>query len=176
MGALLIVSVVVGFVCNAIAPTRSSGFSGILVLPLFFDLAIHISCMGLFMAILIYESESALTTSYSGDLGLPTFGVGSRLLLAAFVCRLVSHPIVFLGFLAACLVLALLPLTLVICCCIGAFSRSSSSSDTTRTYQVDKHNHRPVVFGEIREVHLREGKDGELYARVKRTYFYITTL
>ncbi|KAL5329445.1 hypothetical protein ACEPPN_002957 [Leptodophora sp. 'Broadleaf-Isolate-01'] len=178
LGSLLIVSVLVGCVCMGIAVTRTSGFSETLLLPLILDAALHITCLGLYLSILVYE----VIRNYSGvtmsDTPLTAFvGVGAWLLVAMFGCRVISHPLLTLGFFCLC-GLALLPLFIVIwmlmCCC--------SSDDNTTKYSSTSDElvrNRPqsqFMVAEATEVEIEHRKDGTMYTRMRSSYAMITNL
>jgi len=60
-------------------------------------------------------------------------------MLAAFLCRLLSQPVLLLGFIGLLVFLALLPLLVLIGCCVAcAGDDGSSSSSTTRRYDSDE--------------------------------------
>jgi len=58
-------------------------------------------------------------------------------MLAAFLCRLLSQPVLLLGFVGLLVFLALLPLLVLIGCCVACAGDDGSSSSSTRRYDSD---------------------------------------
>lgn len=48
-----------------------------------------------------------------------SFGLGVWLLAGAFGCRLLSNPILFIGFVALLLAVVLIPIAILLACCCG---------------------------------------------------------
>jgi hypothetical protein len=179
LASLLIVSVMVGCVCMGIAVTRTSGFSETLLLPLLLDAALHITCLGLCLSILVYEVFRNYAGVTMSDTPLTAFvGVGAWLLVAMFGCRVISHPLLTLGFFCLCGLLILGPL----CIAIGMLMCCCSSDDNTTKYSSTSHelvSNRPqsqFMVAETTEVEIEQRKDGTMFTRIKSSYAMITNL
>jgi len=48
-----------------------------------------------------------------------SFGLGAWLLAGAFGCRLLSNPILFIGFVVLLLAVVLIPIAILLACCCG---------------------------------------------------------
>jgi hypothetical protein len=181
LGSILIVSVLVGVGCIGIAVTRTSGFSETLLLPLILDALLHITCLGLYLGILVHEvfanyaGETMSTTPFTAFIG-----VGGWLLIAMFGSRVISHPLLTLGFLCLCGLLILLPVCIVIglilsCCCSD---NDTKTSTTSTSYTVDRcrpQSQFMVAEAQV-EVEIEERKDGTILAKAKSSYTFITNL
>ena len=176
MGALLIVSAMTGFGSMILALTRTSGFSETLLPALFLDAAIGISCLGLYVSILVYEVFKRYPDATIADTTSNTLvGIGTWLLIAMFGARLVSHPVVLISFLSLCFVLLLLPLCIafgiLMACCCGDRSNPSGSG----LHVVHRPSHIVGVIEE-NELEIEHRKDGTILARAKSSVAYFSTL
>ena len=185
LGILLVFSVVIGFITMGSAVTQVSGFCELNLLPLILDVVILLACLGLSLAILVYEIGGNYNAPTAAATTITAFiGIGGWLLLAAFFCRLLSNPILFAGFLLLIAVLVLFPLALVIGCCVGMCRSSSSSSSSSSTYYtprnstalvVSERDRRSVAVVGVEETITGVTADGTYFSSVRKAYAAITT-
>jgi len=129
LGALLLVSVVLSFLLIPAVMTRRNGFSSTLIVPLVFDSLLLLACCTLMVSIYALEiwGLRSYGSSFSGSPGL-----GFWILIAAFVCRLLANPAVFIGYLVVWFMVAFCPIS---CCvaaiCCGSSGGSGSTSNTS---------------------------------------------
>ena len=137
-GALLVCSILVGTVSTVVIMCSKSGFSSSAILLLIFDSAILLAALCLWSSVFFidFSINDGLGDTQPGGYLLQVVGLGSWLMLAAFLCRLLSQPILLLGFVGLLVFLALLPLLVLIGCC--ASSDGSSRGTTTRHYNSDE--------------------------------------
>jgi hypothetical protein len=121
VGALLILSVILGFFLIPLSLLLNSAFSKILLIFLVFDACALFSA--LCMCYSIFRNEVA--GAYAAAPGVDpkywpvSFGLGVWLLASAFVCRLLSNPILFIVFVTILLAAVLLPILFLLTCFCG---------------------------------------------------------
>jgi hypothetical protein len=116
IGALLILSVILSFSFIPLSLFLDSAFSKILLIFLVFDACALFSALCMFYSIFKNEVAGAYTAAPQVD---PkhwpvSFGLGGGLLAIAFVCRLLSNPILFIVFVTILLAAVLLPILFVL--------------------------------------------------------------
>ncbi|KAH8586346.1 hypothetical protein B0O99DRAFT_72994 [Bisporella sp. PMI_857] len=121
VGALLILSVILCFLFIPLSLFLGSGFSGILLIFLIFDACSLFSALCIFYSIFRNEIAGAYaaTPTLDSNSWPVHFGLGAWLLVGAFGCRLLSNPILFIGFVALLLSIILIPIALLLACCGG---------------------------------------------------------
>ncbi|KAF2457350.1 hypothetical protein BDY21DRAFT_23202 [Lineolata rhizophorae] len=181
-GALLIVSIFIGFVTMGASLTQSSGWSTPIFLPLIIDTLVLYACAILSALIFAYElapfspSYAAATANSSGQLIIDIVDVGTWLLVAAIVCRLISNPVLFLGFLLVHAVAIVMPLFIVLFCFSGLVRSGSSTTHSSNPAVPPK---RPAGVTEVcaSETEVEERKDGTTtFTRISSAYVRVTRL
>ncbi|KAF1997310.1 hypothetical protein P154DRAFT_537284 [Amniculicola lignicola CBS 123094] len=177
LGVLLAISVVIGFITIGVAVTQPSGFSEINLLPLILDAILLLISLGLFSAIFILE-----TFAKEPGVSITDFvGVGAWLLLAAFMCRLLSNPVLAVGFLIVVAFLSLFPIA---CClaCVGACCGSLSEDNSRSYYSSDLVTTQPqrddqlMAMAAVQETETTVASDGSYFQRVRTAYAVVTTI
>jgi hypothetical protein len=121
VGALLILSVILGFFFIPLSLLLNSAFSKILLIFLVFDACELFSALCMFYSIFRNEVAGA----YAAAPGIDpkywpvSFGLGVWLLASAFVCRLLSNPILFIVLVTILLAAVLFPILFLLLCFCG---------------------------------------------------------
>jgi len=159
LGGLLVLSVLSTLVCIIVAVFCDSGFANALGVPLLFDMALQLCCLGIYLAMLTYISEhrvgAALGEGAPGASGFPVFGVGTWLLFAMIGCRLVSHPMA----LKTVLGLTFSPLIMVAVFCMSIFFKSAKRLKATPN-QAGGHRQQSQVVPAHDEIDLELQEQG----------------
>lgn len=184
LGILLALSAVIAFITLFTSLLQSSGFSGSNLLPLILDSLILLTCLGLFLAIFVYEIGVNYDTSLPIEVpSIVNFiGVGAWLLVAAFGCRLLSNPVLFLGFWIVVAFLALFPIAFALGClaaCCGS-SSSSTSNSSRPTYSNAVVTTEPqtsdiMAVATVEQSEIEIKADGSYIRRVQRAYAMVTS-
>ena len=96
-------------------------------------------CLWSSVSFIDLPANDGLSDTRPGGYLLQVIGLGSWLMLAPFLCRLLSQPVLLLGFIGLLVFLALLPLLVLIGCCTAcAGDGGSTNSSTTRRYDSDE--------------------------------------
>lgn len=145
--ALLIVSTILNVASLITSVVCGSGFA----LPVFLigliDEVILITCIGIFIGIINHEVGRYIPASVNlGDIDdKAALGIGFWMLLAIFVARVISHPMLFILTIVVCFFIVFLFLVLLFSCCLGESSRDRTTvyikgrvGDIYRTTDTDK--------------------------------------
>lgn len=121
VGALLILSVILSFFIIPLSLFLESAFSKILLIFLVFDACALFSA--LCMCYSIFRNEIAGAYAAAPEIDPKywpiSFGLGTWLLASAFVCRLLSNPILFIVYVTILLGVILLPILFLLICFCG---------------------------------------------------------
>ncbi|KAF2180464.1 hypothetical protein K469DRAFT_592335, partial [Zopfia rhizophila CBS 207.26] len=119
VSALLILSVILSFLFIPLSIVLESAFSRILLIFLLFDACALLSALCMFYS--IFRNEIAPAYEAAPEIKTKdwpvNFGLGAWMLVGAFGCRLLSNPILFIGFVGLLLAVVLLPIALLLMCC-----------------------------------------------------------
>jgi len=138
LGSLLIVSILISFISLALCATRKSGFSDTLLIPLFIDSVVLLACCSLAFTLFMLKIFSVSSDYTSDSTALQaTVGIGFWLLIAAFMCRLLSNPVLLLSYLILGACAAFLPLICCLAMCCSSNKNNSSSNRALTTYNDD---------------------------------------
>ena len=119
--AFLIISTLLNACALVAAVLCGSGFG----LPVFFiglaDEVIMVTCLGIFLGIINHEMGRYIPASVNlGDIDdKAALGVGFWFLVAIFVVRVISHPLLLALTIAICVLIILIPIFLILCCLGG---------------------------------------------------------
>jgi hypothetical protein len=121
VGAILILSIILSFSFIPLSLSLESGFSKILLIFLAFDACALFSALCMIYSIFRNEIAGAYAATPNVDpINWPvSFGLGAWLLAGAFGCRLLSNPILFIGFVVLLLAVVLIPIAILLACCCG---------------------------------------------------------
>ncbi|ORX99950.1 hypothetical protein BCR34DRAFT_606436 [Clohesyomyces aquaticus] len=171
LGALLVISVFIGFISMGIAFTRTSGFSETMLSPLILN-TIILNC-------------GTYTAASNGIMEF--IKVGAWLLVAAFISRLLSSPILLVGFVGLILFLAFLPIAIVgaflAACCCGSSSSSTSSTSYRDTSYRDSNamvSYEPqrgsqmIAMAGVDETQVEIKANGSIFATVRSAHAVVT--
>jgi hypothetical protein len=125
MFALLIISTLLNVSGLVAAVFYGSGFAKPVFIIGLIDEIILFTCIGIFIGLINHELGRCLSSTVAlrevDDMAV--FGVGFWMLVAVFGARAISHPLLFLVTLVVALFVVLVPIFLLLICCMGSDGR-----------------------------------------------------
>lgn len=134
MFALLVISTILNVSGIIAAVFYGSGFAKPIFIIGLIDEMILVTCIGIFLGLLNHEVGKYIpaTVALRDIDDKAILGVGFWMLIAAFGARAISHPLLFLITLVVALLVVLVPISLLLACCLGSDRRKQTVEDVQR--------------------------------------------
>ena len=132
--ALLIFSMILNVSALVTSLICGSGFALFVLIIGLIDEIILVTCIGIFIGVINHEVGRYIPASVNlGDIDdKAALGIGFWMLLALFVARVISHPMLFVLTIVICFSVVLIFLFLIFSCCLGDSSRDSVTVEIKR--------------------------------------------